>query len=124
MGAMLTSTGIANDKIAEMSKTMVALAGDMASFYNLDSQEAFDKIRAGISGETEPLKALGINMSDANLEAFALSQNMEKVWKDMSYAEKTMVRYKYLLSVTKMHKVTLPGPQINLQIGREYLRKV
>lgn len=101
MGAMLTSTGIANDKIAEMSKTMVALAGDMASFYNLDSQEAFDKIRAGISGETEPLKALGINMSDANLEAFALSQNMEKVWDDMSYAEKTMVRYKYLLSVTK-----------------------
>lgn len=101
MGAMLTSTGIANDKIAEMSKTMVALAGDMASFYNLNSQEAFDKIRAGISGETEPLKALGINMSDANLEAFALSQNMEKVWKDMTYAEKTMVRYKYLLSVTK-----------------------
>lgn len=101
MGAMLTSTGIANDKIAEMSKTMVALAGDMASFYNLDSQEAFDKIRAGISGETEPLKTLGINMSDANLEAFALSQNMEKVWDDMSYAEKTLVRYKYLLSVTK-----------------------
>ena len=101
MGAMLTSTGITNDKIAEMSKTMVALAGDMASFYNLSSQEAFDKIRAGISGETEPLKTLGINMSDANLEAFALSQNMGKVWKDISYAEKTMVRYKYLLSVTK-----------------------
>ena len=101
MGAMLTSTGIAREEIVGMSKDMVALAGDMASFYNLDSQEAFDKIRAGISGETEPLKALGINMSDANLEAFALSQNMEKVWDDMSYAEKTMVRYKYLLSVTK-----------------------
>lgn len=101
MGAMLTSTGIAREEIVGMSKDMVALAGDMASFYNLNSQEAFDKIRAGISGETEPLKALGINMSDANLEAFALSQNMEKVWKDMSYAEKTMVRYKYLLSVTK-----------------------
>lgn len=101
MGAMLTSTGIAREEIVGMSKDMVALAGDMASFYNLQSEEAFDKIRAGISGETEPLKALGINMSDANLEAFALSQNMEKVWKDMSYAEKTMVRYKYLLSVTK-----------------------
>lgn len=101
MGAMLTSTGIAREEILGMSKDMVALAGDMASFYNLSSQEVFDKIRAGISGETEPLKSLGINMSDANLEAFALSQNMEKVWKDMSYAEKTMVRYKYLLSVTK-----------------------
>lgn len=78
MGAMLTSTGIAREEIVGMSKDMVALAGDMASFYNLNSQEAFDKIRAGISGETEPLKALGINMSDANLEAFALSQNMEK----------------------------------------------
>lgn len=101
MGAMLTSTGIAREEILGMSKDMVALAGDMASFYNLSPQETFDKIRAGISGETEPLKSLGINMSDANLEAFALSQNMEKVWKDMSYAEKTMVRYKYLLSVTK-----------------------
>ena len=101
MGAMLTSTGIARDEITGMSKDMVALAGDMASFYNLDSQEAFDKIRAGISGETEPLKTLGINMSDANLEAFALAQNMEKVWDDMSYAEKTMVRYKYLLDVTR-----------------------
>lgn len=101
MGAMLTSTGIAREEIVGMSKDMVALAGDMASFYNLQSEEAFNKIRAGISGETEPLKVLGINMSDANLEAFALSQNMEKVWKDMSYAEKTMVRYKYLLSVTK-----------------------
>lgn len=101
MGAMLTSTGIAREEIVGMSKDMVALAGDMASFYNLQSEEAFNKIRAGISGETEPLKALGINMSDANLEAFALSQNMEKAWNDMSYAEKTMVRYKYLLSVTK-----------------------
>ena len=101
MGAMLTSTGIAREEIVGMSKDMVALAGDMASFYNLQSEEAFNKIRAGISGETEPLKVLGINMSDANLEAFALSQNMEKVWKDMNYAEKTMVRYKYLLSVTK-----------------------
>ena len=67
IGAMLKSSGLAGDAIVDMSKDMVGLAGDMASFYNLDLETAFEKIRSGISGETEPLKQLGINMSVANL---------------------------------------------------------
>lgn len=100
LGAMLTSSGIANDKLVEMTTTLVGLAGDMASFYNLSGEQAFDKIRAGISGETEPLKQLGINMSTANLDAFALEKGLGKVYDKMSYAEQVTLRYQYLLSKT------------------------
>lgn len=100
MGAMLKSSGLAGDSIVDMSKDLVGLAGDMASFYNLDIEEAFTKIRSGISGETEPLKQLGINMSVANLEAFALSQGITKSYNSMSQAEQVLLRYNYLLSVS------------------------
>lgn len=100
LGAMLKSQGIANDSILEMSENLAGLAGDMASFYNIDVEQAFEKIRSGISGETEPLKQLGINMNVANMEAYALSQGIEKTWNSMDVAEQTMLRYNYLLSQT------------------------
>ena len=100
IGAMLKSSGLAGDAIVDMSKDMVSLAGDMASFYNLDLETAFEKIRSGISGETEPLKQLGINMSVANLEAYALSQGITTAYNEMSQAEQVMLRYNYLMSTT------------------------
>lgn len=100
IGAMLKSSGLAGDAIVDMSKDMVGLAGDMASFYNLDLETAFEKIRSGVSGETEPLKQLGINMSVANLEAYALSQGIKTSYNEMSQAEQVMLRYNYLMSTT------------------------
>lgn len=100
MGAMLKSMGLAEAEVAQMSTSLVGLAGDFASFYNIASDEAFAKIRAGLSGETEPLKQLGINMSVANLEAYALSQGLEKVYSAMTQAEQVALRYEYLMSVT------------------------
>ena len=100
LGAMLKSTGIAGDSVVDMSEKLTGLAGDMASFYNLDTNAAFEKIRSGISGETEPLKQLGINMSVANLEAYALSQGITTAYDKMSQAEQTMLRYNYLMSAT------------------------
>lgn len=55
LGAMLKSMGIADDQVTKMSLDMAGLAADMASFYNMDHDTAFEKIRSGISGETEPL---------------------------------------------------------------------
>lgn len=101
LGAMLKSMGIATNQAAEMSMEMAGLAADMASFYNLENDAAFEKIRAGISGETEPLKQLGINMSVANMEAYALSQGITKAYNAMSQQEQAILRYNYLLSVTK-----------------------
>lgn len=101
MGAMLKSMGLSSDEVLNMSENMSGLAGDFASFYNLDPQEAFDKIRSGIAGETEPLKQLGINMSVANLEAYALTQGINKQYKEMTQAEQATLRYNYLMSVSK-----------------------
>lgn len=101
LGAMLKSMGIADDQVLQMSMDMAGLAADMASFYNLDHDAAFEKIRSGISGETEPLKALGINMSVANLNAFALEKGMNKAFDKMSQAEQATLRYQYLLEATK-----------------------
>lgn len=101
MGAMLKSSGFTSKASKDMSKSLVELTGDMSSFYNLGHEETWEKIRAGISGETEPLKSLGINMSVANLEAFALKEGIKKSWKEMSQAEQVTLRYNYLMSVTK-----------------------
>ena len=100
MGAMLKSSGLTGDAVAGMSMKIAELAGDMASFYNLDPTEAFTKLRSGISGETEPLKQLGINMSVANLEAYALSQGLKVKYNDMSQAAQMTLRYQYLLQAT------------------------
>ena len=100
LGAMMKSAGLAGPEIVQMSTDLSGLAADMASFYNLDFEEAFQKIRAGISGETEPLKQLGVNMSVANLEAFALAQGLEKTFSQMDQGEQTLLRYQYLMQAT------------------------
>lgn len=101
MGAMLKSMKLSDKQVLIMSQNMTALAGDIASFYNLSGDEAFQKIRSGISGETEPLKQLGINLSVANMEAYALSQGIDKSYNSMTQAEQAILRYNYLLDVTK-----------------------
>lgn len=100
MMAMLKSSGVAQNAASDMSITLAGLAGDMASFFNLDTDVAFQKIRAGISGEIEPLRQLGINMSVANMEAYALSQGITTSYNAMTQAEKAALRYNYLMSVT------------------------
>ena len=100
MGAMLKSMGLGNKDITDMSIALSGLAGDMASFYNLDPEEAFEKLRSGISGETEPLKQLGINMSVVNLEAFAMSKGITKSYDSMTQAEQATLRYQYIMETT------------------------
>ena len=101
MGAMLKSSGLTGNDVVKMSEGITGLSADMASFYNLSSQDAFDKIRSGISGMTEPLKQLGINMDVANLSEYALSQGIRTHYKDMDQATQSLLRYHYLMSVTK-----------------------
>lgn len=100
IGAMMKSSGLAGPEIVDMSEKLAGLAADMSSFYNMDFDTAFQKIRSGISGETEPLKQLGINMSVANLEAFALQQGLSKTFDQMSQSEQIMLRYQYLMQAT------------------------
>jgi phage-related protein len=101
LGAIMKSSGLAQDQIVQMSTVMAGLAGDFASFYNLGHEEAFEKIRSGITGETEPLLSLGIDMRVASLEAYALSKGITKSFQSMSTAEQTLLRYNFLLDRSK-----------------------
>ena len=100
MGAMLKSSGLAGEQIVDVSTDLAGLAADMASFYNLDFEESFNKIRSGMSGITMPLKELGIDMSETALNAYALKQGLDKTYEQMDAGEKTMLRYRYLMQVT------------------------
>ena len=100
MKAVLNSSGVAQDAAAEMSTSLAGLAGDLASFYNISQDVAWDKIMSGMAGEVEPLRRLGINLSVANLEAYALSQGITESYQSMTQAEQAMLRYNYLMSAT------------------------
>ncbi|NCB52287.1 MAG: hypothetical protein EOM54_10450 [Clostridia bacterium] len=100
LGAMLKSSGFAEDAAAGMSVELTKLAADMASFYNLDYDEAYEKIESGMAGLVKPLRALGISMTVANLEAYALSQGITKSYSAMSQSEQMLLRYNYLMEAT------------------------
>lgn len=100
MGAMLKSTGLTGNALSDMSTSLSGLAGDFASFYNISTDLAFEKIRSGISGETEPLKQIGIDMSVTNLQAYALAKGIKKNYSEMNAATKAALRYSYLMSVS------------------------
>lgn len=103
--SMFNSSGFdASDKMhkeaAQMSLDLTKLSGDLASFYNISNDEAFQKIQSGMAGMTRPLRDLGINMSVANLNAYAMSQGIAQSYNEMSQADQQMLRYSYLMSVT------------------------
>ena len=99
-GDLGTSMGLSVDEAANMSMSLVKLGADMASFKNISIERANVALQAVYTGETESLKAMGIVMTEANLEQFAMAQGCEKTYKSMSQTEKVMLRYKYVMSMT------------------------
>ena len=61
--SMFNASGIAQRDAAEMSTTLTGLAGDLASFYNIDQDDAFTKLRSALAGEVEPMRQLGVDMT-------------------------------------------------------------
>ena len=100
MRSVLNSSGVEAGMATQMSTDLTGLAGDLASFYNISQDNAWEKIMSGMAGEIEPLRRLGINMSVANMEAYALSQGITESWQSMSQAEQVMLRYNYLMDTT------------------------
>lgn len=100
-GDMATSMGFSREQAAEMSKQLVGLAGDLASFKNISLSEAQTALAAIFTGETESLKQLGIVMTETNLEAYAMAQGIETSTKSMDQAQKTALRMQYVLENTK-----------------------
>ena len=100
-GDMATSMGITTEQAAEMGKELVGRAGDLASFKNVSIDVAQTGLTAIFTGETESLKKFGIVMTEANLNAYALAEGFTKQYKDMDQAEKVMLRYQYVMEMTK-----------------------
>ena len=98
--AMSNGMGIALEKGLEMATVLTGLAGDMASFYNVSVDVANTALQSVFTGETESLKKFGIVLTEANLQAFALSRGITKSYSSMSQAEKVALRYAYVLQAT------------------------
>lgn len=98
--SMGVAMGFAQGKMSEMSIELTKLTGDMASFYN-ESQESVAKALQSIfTGETEPMRRFGLDLSFATVEAWALAQGIDADMRKMTQAEKTMLRYQYVLANT------------------------
>ena len=97
---MTTSMGLAEDNALKMSKGVTLLANDMASFYNLSTDEAFSKINAGLTGETEPLKRLGILVDENTIKQVAYQQGIAETGSELTQQQKVLARYVAILQQT------------------------
>lgn len=95
-GTMAQSFGFSEKQAYDMGTALAGLAGDVASFYNITQDEAYTKLKAVFSGETEVLKDIGIVMTQNALDAYALANGYEKTTAQMSEAEKVALRYEFI----------------------------
>lgn len=90
---LATGFGAATDRAAIMSQQLTQLGYDLSSFFNLSVKDSMTKLQSGLAGELEPLRRLGYDLSNAKLEAVALSLGIDKAVSSMTQAEKAELRY-------------------------------
>jgi len=107
LNVMFGSMGVGEQEAYDMATSLTQLANDMASFYNLDTEEAFTKLRAGITGETEPLKRLGILVDENTVKNYALANGIGTLTKKgkkqihtMTQQQKLQARYGAIMEQT------------------------
>lgn len=119
--AMATAIGVSADKIgqantflsgqtkgyvdvsnsmADVSINLTKLAADMASFYNVEQTDVAKSLESIFTGTTAPLRRYGLDLTQATLAEWAMKQGLDADIKSMSQAEKTMLRYQYVLANT------------------------
>lgn len=96
-GAMAKSFGFTEKEAFDMSTTLTQLTGDVASFYNLDHDEAYTKLKSVFTGETEALKELGVVMTQTALDQYAMEKGISKTTAQMTEQEKVALRYEFVL---------------------------
>ena len=125
---LLTGFGDTAERSALMSKNLTQLGYDLSSFFNLPVEEAMQKLQSGISGELEPLRHLGYDLSQARLEAVALSLGIDKSVASMNQAEKAELRYYAIMTrVTTAQgdlARTLESPANQLRILKSELNQL
>lgn len=101
-GNLLRSMGVTEKASAGMSMSLVQLAADLASFNNMDPAEVLEKLRAGLTGETEPLKSLGINLNEAAIKAKALETGLWDGKGTLSASAKAWASYALIMEQSSL----------------------
>lgn len=89
-----------SDSMADVSLTLTQLTADMASFYNVSQKDVAEDLSAIFTGETRPLRTYGLDLTQATLAEWAMKNGLDANVQSMSQAEKTMLRYQYVLANT------------------------
>ena len=98
--AMFTGLGMAVDPAAEMSRAMTSLSYDLASFHNLNDQDAFDKLQSGLMGQTQGLKSMGIVLNETSLKQAMATMKLKGNFDALDEQTKVQVRFNAILAQT------------------------
>lgn len=96
--SMAQGMGVASDKAYTMSQGLTQLGYDLASFFNISNDEAMQKLQSGLSGEIEPLRRLGYDLTEARLQQEAYNLGISESVSKMTQAEKAMLRYEAIMN--------------------------
>lgn len=89
-----------SDSMADVSLNLTQLTADMASFYNVSQKDVAEDLEAIFTGQTRPLRTYGLDLTQATLAEWAMKNGLDANVQSMSQAEKTMLRYQYVLANT------------------------
>lgn len=101
-GALFKGMGISMRDTEEWSTTLTERTMDLANFYDTTVEETTNALNAIVTGQTEPLRRFGINMTQATLQEYALSQGIRKKVSEMTEAEKVQLRYNFVIERTNI----------------------
>ena len=101
-GALFKGMGFTIAQTSEWSKTLTERVMDLSNFYDTSTQETVNALNAIVTGQTEPLRKFGINMTQAALQEYAYSQNIRKKIDAMTEAEKVQLRYNFVMDKTSI----------------------
>ena len=99
-GNLFKNLGQTDESAAKMSESLIGLAGDLASFNNIDPSEALEKLRSGLSGEAEPLRTVGVFLTEAKVKAKAMELGLAGAHGELTEGAKVMARYQLILDET------------------------
>lgn len=98
LGSMARGMGFTEKQAMQMSTAIAALSGDVASYYSMSQDEAFGKLQAIFTGETESLKSLGVIMTQSALDQYAMANGFGRTTSAMTEQEKVVLRYQFVMS--------------------------
>ena len=91
--SMFESQDIGEETSYRLSENLTKAGIDIASLFNLEVDEAMDKLKSGIAGQVEPLRQIGIDISESSLQTVLDNLGIDRTVQELSYAEKEIVRY-------------------------------